>query len=124
MKIAIPAEAEDLKAKVCASFGRAPYYLYYDTESNESEFAVNSAASSAGGAGVRAAQSIVDNKPDAVITERCGENAAEVLKAAGIKIYKSKDISIKENIDALAEGKLDLLDEIHPGLHLHGSNRS
>ena len=33
MKIAIPVDEKSLESNVCVSFGRAPYFLIYDTES-------------------------------------------------------------------------------------------
>ncbi|MDI9475701.1 MAG: NifB/NifX family molybdenum-iron cluster-binding protein [Natronincolaceae bacterium] len=123
MKIVIPVDGKDIEANVCESFGRTPYYLVYDTETEESEFIDNSAATSAGGAGIRAAQAVVDTKANVLLTPRCGENAAEVLEAAGIEIYKTEGTSIKENIDAFVEGKLSLLDEIHAGFHGHGRGK-
>ena len=120
MKIAIPVDDKTMQRAVCQSFGRTPYYLIYDTESKESQFIDNSAAASQGGAGIKAAQTVVDNKVSVLITPRCGENAAEVIKAANIKIYKTVSESIQENINAFNEGKLSLLKEIHAGFHGHG----
>jgi predicted Fe-Mo cluster-binding NifX family protein len=57
-----------------------------------------------------------------MLTPRCGENAAEVLNAADIKIYKTNGSSIRDNIDAFIAGKLVILDEIHAGFHNHGNN--
>ena len=54
-----------------------------------------------------------------MITPRCGENAADVLNMANIKIYKNIGNSIEENIQALKDNKLNLLQDIHPGLHNH-----
>ncbi len=123
MKVAIPVDKKDMETSVCDSFGRAPYYLVYDTETEEDEFIDNSAAASSGGAGIKAAQTIVDTGADALLTPRCGENAADVLKTADIKIYKTENISAKENINALVAGELSLLDEIHAGLHVRGRKR-
>jgi predicted Fe-Mo cluster-binding NifX family protein len=109
-----------METTVSMSFGRAPYFLIYDTESRENIFVSNSAATSQGGAGIKAAQNIVDNKVSALLTPRCGENAAEVIKAAEIKIYKTINDSIRDNIEAFDEGKLPLLEEIHAGFHGHG----
>lgn len=80
----------------------------------------NSAAASQGGAGIKAAQFIVDNGVNALFTPRCGKNAADIINAANIKIYKTINNSIIDNIDALNEGKLSLLEEIHAGFHKHG----
>ena len=51
------------------------------------------------------------------MTVRCGENAAEVLKAAGIKIYKSNEGSAIENAAALERGELAELTHFHAGFH-------
>ena len=122
MKIAIPVEEKTLESSVCASFGRTPYFLIYDTETKDSVFIDNSAAASTGGAGIKAAQTMVDNKANALLTPRCGQNAADVIKSADIKIFKTTSASVKDNIAAYIDGKLPLLDEIHAGFHGHGGN--
>ena len=120
MKIAMPVDEKTMDSNLCVSFGRTPYFLIYDTETKESIFIDNSAAASQGGAGIKAAQAVVDSQVGALITPRCGENAAEVFNAAKIKIYKMMNSSIKDNIAAFEEEKLSLLDEIHAGFHGHG----
>ena len=122
MKIAIPVDEKSLDSNVCVSFGRTPYFLIYDVDTKESVFLDNSAAASTGGAGIKAAQTIVDNKANVLLTPRCGENAAEVLKSADIEIFKTTSASVKDNIDAFIDGKLPLLDKIHAGFHGHGGN--
>lgn len=120
MKIAIPVDENSLNTGVCISFGRAPYFMIFDTDTNKGEFLVNSAAESQGGAGVKAAQSIVDAGADVLLTPRCGDNAVEVFKAAGIKLYKTKDGTAMDNIKAFLASGLQLLTESHPGFHGHG----
>ena len=120
MKIAIPVDEKDIRSKVCVSFGRTPYFLFYDTQTKEIVFLDNSAVVSPGGAGIKAAQAIVDNKVNALLTPRCGQNAADVLKAVDIKIFKTSNASVKENIEDYLAGKLYLLEEIHAGFHGHG----
>ena len=120
MKIAIPLDEKTLSSNVCVSFGRTPYFLIYDTETKESIFIENSAAASTGGAGIKAAQTIVDNEANALLTPRCGQNAADVIKSADIKMFKTISASVKDNIDAFINGELSLLDEIHAGFHGHG----
>ena len=122
MKIAIPVDEKTLESNVCASFGRTPYFLIYNTETKESVFIDNSAAASTGGAGIKAAQTIVDNKANALLTPRCGQNAADVIESADIKIFKTTSASVKDNIAAYIDGKLPLLDQIHAGFHGHGGN--
>lgn len=120
MLLAIPTESNDMNAAVCPSFGRAPYFLLFDTESRKNDVINNPGASAQGGAGIKAAQTLVDSKADVLLTPRCGQNAAEVLQAANIALYQSKDGSVASNITLFTEGKLVLLEEIHAGFHRHG----
>ncbi len=120
MKIAIPIDEKSLEGAVCASFGRTPFFLVYDTEAKKADYLVNDAANAQGGAGIKAAQFLVDAHADAILTVRCGENAAQVLQAAGIKIYKTAKQSAKDNINAFEKNKLEILSEIHPGFHGRG----
>jgi predicted Fe-Mo cluster-binding NifX family protein len=120
MKIAIPVEDKNMEAGICPSFGRTPFFLIYDTSSGEAVYMDNSAASNQGGAGIKAAQFVADQKAEALLTPRCGENAAAVLKASNIKIYRTISNSIRENIKAFNDKALAPLEEIHPGFHNHG----
>lgn len=115
MKIAIP--IDENKEAVCASFGRAPYFVIHDTETKASKIETNPAAEAEGGAGLKAAQFVVDTGADALITVRCGQNAADVFKAAGVKIYKALSTCADENLKVMAEGKLDELTSFHAGFH-------
>lgn len=119
MKIAIPVDEKNLKAGVCPSFGRAPYFLFYNTDTKESYYFDNSAVASQGGAGIKAAQMIADHGVKALLTPRCGENAEEVLRKAGVLIYKSVAGTVQQNLDAYAAGQLVLLSGFHPGFHGH-----
>ena len=123
MLVAIPVEEKSLEAGVCISFGRTPYFMLYNLEKGEYSFVENSAANSQGGAGIKAAQKLVDLKVDKIITFRCGENAATVLKGGNIKLYKAKSVSIKENIQGIKDNSLEELKEIHAGFHNHGGNK-
>ncbi len=123
MKVIVPVESKSLDAPVCPSFGRTPLYASYDTETGNHEFLDNSAAAAQGGAGIKASQMLVDHEAAVVITYRCGENAAQVLDAANIMIYKAEDATVAENIEKLKNGSLEVLLKIHPGLHNHGGNK-
>ena len=120
MKLMVPVESESLDAPVCPSFGRTPFFAIYDTENDTYAFISNEAEASQGGAGIKAAQILVDHGVAAIITYRLGENAAEVLHAAGIKIYKAEDGSIKKNIEDYTADQLSILSATHPGFHNHG----
>lgn len=121
MKIALPVNDKDIKSEICPSFGRTPIYLIYDTENKTSVFTENPAANSAGGAGIRAAQMLVDLSVKAIIAPRCGENAAKVLADADIVSYRNIAGTAEDNIKAYENNRLELLTDIHPGFHNHGN---
>ena len=120
MKIIIPVESKTSDTSVCPSFGRTPFFMVFDTENQNCQFIDNSASQSQGGAGIKASQILVDSGANVLITYRCGQNAADVLKAGGIQIYKAEACSANENIQKYKDGKLAVLTEIHPGFHNHG----
>lgn len=120
MIVAIPVEDTAENVKVCPSFGRSAMYLIYDSVANSKVYMDNPAAVASGGAGVKASQFLVDAKVDAVITPRCGQNAAEVLQEAGITIYTSIDGTVQENLNCYLKGELTPLNSFHPGFHGHG----
>jgi len=120
MKIALPVNDNNINTEICISFGRTPYFLIYDTGTKEALFIDNSAAASQGGAGIKAAQIIADNNAEVLLTPRCGENAAEVLISAKIKMYKTSSNSAIENITDFINGKLLPLEETHAGFHHTG----
>jgi predicted Fe-Mo cluster-binding NifX family protein len=116
MKLILPVDAD--QNLISVTFGRAPYFVVYNTETGTHAVHRNPAASAQGGAGLKAAQFVADCQVDAMITARCGLNSAEVLKAAGITIYKSDSLSVKQNILDFQEGKLPVMNEFsagHPG---------
>lgn len=120
MLVVIPVDEKKEDTTVCPSFGRCPYFLLYNSQSKKIEFIDNEATNAAGGAGIKAAQAVLDTNADALITPRCGENAMEVLKATDIKVYKTKFITAKESIEAYEKEELELLTQSHPGYHHHG----
>lgn len=122
MKLAIPVDEKNINSEVCISFGRTPYFLIYNTENGEEDYLDNSAIAASAGAGIKASQTIVDAGVEILLTPRCGENAADVLEAGDIKMYRTFKGSAKENIDAFKENKLDELTEIHAGFHGNGGN--
>jgi predicted Fe-Mo cluster-binding NifX family protein len=121
MRIALPVNEKNIKSEICPSFGRTPYFLIYDTADKSSIFLDNLAAQSTGGAGIKAAQMLIDYCVKIIIAPRYGENAAKVLIDGGIKVYRNISGTAEENIKAYENNKLDVLADIHPGFHNHGN---
>ena len=111
MKIASP--LDENKTDVCLTFGRAPYILF--VQDGREEILENPAAQAQGGAGLKAAQFLVDQEADVLITFRCGQNAADVFSAAEMQIYKAQRTTAEENVQAFLNGKLEELTHFHAG---------
>lgn len=121
MIIAIPVEGNTENVQASRSFARAPYVMFYDTEKKQAQYVDNSViAKSQGGAGIRAAQAMIDKGVTAVLAQQCGRNAATTLSAANIRIYRIDHASAMENIEAFVRGELSELTQIHSGFHRHG----
>ena len=100
---------------MCVVLARAPYFLFRENGIDVIE--ENPAAQAQGGAGIQAAQFLVDNQVTDLITVRCGQNAADVFHEAGMKIYKSANKAAAEDLAALEEGRLEELTQFHGGFH-------
>lgn len=117
MKVVLPVENDSMQTEICQSFGRACCFLVYDLEKNAQVFVSNTAATAPGGAGIKAAQIVVDTGAKAVIVPRLGQNAYNVLESAGIKILKAINNNVVENINLYKNQKLLPLENVHPGFH-------
>ena len=113
MRIAIP--LDENQQDVCIVLAQAPYFLF--REDGVDTIVENPAAQAQGGAGLQAAQFLVDHEVDALITVRCGQNAAEVFQAAGMKIYQSVNKAAADDLKAMEEGQLEELTKFHARYH-------
>jgi predicted Fe-Mo cluster-binding NifX family protein len=87
MKLCITSTGKDIEARVDTTFGRAPYFLIIDTETNAKEIVENTAATQGQGAGIAAAQLVSDKGADGVLTGYVGPNAFNALRASDIKLF-------------------------------------
>lgn len=107
MKVAISAKGNELSSQVDPRFGRAVYFIVYDTEDSSFEAVSNGDnAVAAQGAGVQAAQSVVNRGVDWVISGNMGPKAFTALKAAGVKIASWSDGTVAEAIELIKQGEL------------------
>ena len=103
MKIGISATGKTLDAEVDPRFGRCQYFIIADIDTDDFEAVDNSSATAAGGAGISAAQMVVQKGVEAVLTGNCGPNAHQVFSSAGVKVITGVSGKVK---DAIAEYKL------------------
>lgn len=101
MIICTTARAAGTNAPVEQRFGRAPYFVFVNTETGASESVQNPLVDAAGGVGPRAVQMIAEHGATVVITGQVGGNAAKALEMGGIKAYSYRGSG--SVADALAE---------------------
>ncbi len=106
MRVVVTAEGKDLDARACPVFGRAPVYVFVDADTMDAEAVENPAINAPGGAGIQAAQFVVERGAEAVITGSVGPNAFNVLSAAGVAIYPLAEGTVRQAIEALRQGRL------------------
>lgn len=112
MIIAIPSKTDALTSDIEPRFGRAKYFILYDTDNATFQVTEsNQDLSSIQGAGIQAAQTIIEAEAEALITNNCGPKAFRVLKAANIKIFIADNCSVQTAIDLYMANKLSLLNE-------------
>lgn len=79
-------------------FGRANYFVFYDTITHKIESISNPGKNTIGAAGIQAAQFIISKNVDIVVTGHIGGNAIRFLTLAQIKIISNASGSIKSFI--------------------------
>ncbi|SHK40148.1 NifB/NifX family molybdenum-iron cluster-binding protein [Paramaledivibacter caminithermalis] len=106
MKICITSTQDNKDSLVDLRFGRCQYFAIYDDEAKEFDFIPNPGIKSMQGAGITAAQEIINMKIDVVITGKLGPNAMKLLKGSDIKIYSLEKATIQEAVKSFKENNL------------------
>ena len=93
---------------VCERFGRSPYYIKWDSETEGWEALPNPGVDQSGGAGITAAQFVVDQGGVMAVSGDFGPNAAKVLQEAGIQMVRFPEgvSTVSEVMQIYKEGKL------------------
>lgn len=97
-----------LESEISPVFGRCPYFIFVDIEHGEikCDLTTENPARNVQGAGNKAADFIVKNEVETVISEDIGSNAFNILRKAGIKVYKLQSGSVEDNLNLFTECKL------------------
>jgi predicted Fe-Mo cluster-binding NifX family protein len=106
MRIVVSSNGVNLEAQASPVFGRCPYFVFVDTESMALEAVENPALASGGGAGVQAAQFIIEKGAQAVVSGNVGPNAFQVFQSAGLPVYSFSGGTVREAAEAFKAGRL------------------
>ena len=119
MKIIVSSFGQTLDSQMDSRFGRAEYFVYYDSETQRIEGMKNPAYEFSGGAGIAAAQQIIKLKADALITGHLGPNAFLVLEQSGIKLFQGEMTTVERNIHKALAGELPMITTVSQSGHRH-----
>ncbi|HID71204.1 MAG TPA: dinitrogenase iron-molybdenum cofactor biosynthesis protein [Thermoplasmata archaeon] len=112
MKLVLTSKGKDLKSEVDEIFGRCSYFCLLSPESMEHEFFENPAFSSAGGAGVKAAQWVINSGAKVLLTGNVGPKAFSTLLSGGVEIYTVKGVTLQEAVEKWKRGELKRLEKL------------
>jgi predicted Fe-Mo cluster-binding NifX family protein len=107
MKIAITSTGSNLDSQIDLRFGRASGFIIYNVDDDSFEFVDNTQNLNAmQGAGIQAAQNVINQGVDAIVTGHCGPKAFTVLSSADVKIYTGGEGTVKETLEKFKKGEL------------------
>ena len=106
MKIIATSTGQNLDAALDPRFGRCAYFALIDSQSSALEAIPNPFLDAAGGAGTQAAQWVLDQNADVLITGQCGPKAAAVLRTSDIQIVEGASGSVGDLTASYREGAI------------------
>lgn len=112
MKIAISVTSPDLSASLEPRFGRSPAFIIVDTITGDRQAIANPAVRAGSGAGIRAAQVLVQQGVEVVISGAFGPKASNVFESSQIRLYQAKSGTVDELVARLLTGDLDATESI------------
>ena len=110
MRVVVTALGTDLQAMTSPVFGRSPTFVFVDTETMQHEGVENPFTGAGGGAGIQAAQFVVQRGAQAVLSLNVGPNAFAVLHAAGVEVRRIDGGTVREAVEAFRAGRLPRLE--------------
>jgi len=106
MKIVVTSNSADLDGPASPVFGRCSTFIFVDIETMSFEAVENPAVGAGGGAGVQAAQLVVERGARAVLTGNVGPNAFHVFEAANVPVYLVRGGTVRQAVEAYQAGQL------------------
>ena len=106
--MAVTSMGQNMESKVDPRFGRANWFIVFDTETDEYRVVSNEQNLNAGqGAGIQSAEIISRSGVEALITGNCGPKAFRALGAAGIQVFCGAEGTVAEVLEKFKSGKLE-----------------
>jgi predicted Fe-Mo cluster-binding NifX family protein len=107
LKLVITTTGQTLDAPMDRRFGRAGGFLVYDLETEAYTVIDNDQnLQAAQGAGIQAAQYVVNSGAQALVTGHCGPKAFRVLTTANVAVYNCQADTVAKAIEQYKSGQL------------------
>jgi predicted Fe-Mo cluster-binding NifX family protein len=121
MKVCFPVlSKEGMESKVYGHFGSAPAFIIVDTEGNAEAAVINKDRHHVHGM-CNPVKALDNQQVDAIVVGGIGGGALRKLQEPGIKVFKSKASTVRENLDLIMKDKLDEVTQLHTCAgHGHG----
>lgn len=104
-RVCVTAKGPSLDSPLDPRFGRAVVLLVVDLETGQLE-PLPSGSSASHGAGIQAAQAVIQSGAQVLITGHVGPKAFEVLDAGGVRILVSSAETVGQAVDEYRTGRL------------------
>ena len=105
-RVAVTSTGTTTDSRLDPRFGRCSHFIIFDG-SDEHRAMPNDAKDLGNGAGIQAAQRMIDNGVTAIVTGNVGPNAFRVLSEAGIRVFLSSSDTVRSALDKYRDGKLE-----------------
>jgi len=111
-KIAVTSEGPSLQDLVDPRFGRAGGFVVVDTETMATTYVDNGGSQvMAQGAGIQAAENIVNAGAEILLTGFVGPKAFAALQAAGVKVGQNlEDLTVAQAVERFKAGAVPFAD--------------
>lgn len=107
MKVVVTAQGATLDSPIDSRFGRARYFLLIDTDTGHLTAHDNVQNLNAPqGAGIQAAQVVVQLGAEAVLTGHVGPKAFATLQAGRVAVHPGATGTVRQAVEAFRSGRL------------------
>lgn len=112
MILLISAQQPESQSPINERFGRTEWLMKYDSETAQWQSLTNPGSQRSGGAGVAAAQFVIDQKADVVISGAFGPNAAGAFRAANItmSLFSKEVKTVQQAAEYFLQDKLEIFE--------------
>lgn len=104
MIVAVSSTGPSVDDELDMRFGRCQYFLFVETDTMKAEAVPNQTKDLSGGAGTKAAQTVMDKGVKAVLTGNIGPNAYNALSAGGVLVYTGFSGSVLSAVESFKAG--------------------